>query len=288
MNTNNSLEAFLKNMTLHEDGIYRGLLANNSSQNIEIEMRQRVANQDIEDYFALIQKSHSVPVMDFEVRRFLKKMPANAIILDIGGCWGWHWRKINELRPDVRILIVDFVLPNLKHAKKMLGNLVGKQVFLVHADVTSLPFSSLDSIGNGFDGVWTVQTLQHVPDFELAISEVFRVLRPGGVFINYSLNIQPHIQLIYKLFKKRYHISGVVNGEFFLERASLFQKFIIESQFNSKVSERWSEILYSPELLIFRPGVESSFLGFLDACLSNNIGFLKCLARQHSFECRKE
>jgi len=281
------LDFFLKDLPLHDDGIYRGLIADNRSQNTEIEMRQNFANQEIDDYFSLIQKSHSVPVMDFEVRRFLREMPSEAIILDIGGCWGWHWRQIKEVRPDVRILIVDFVLQNLIHAKKILGDLVGKEVFLVHADATNLPFLSADSIGIGFDGVWTVQTLQHIPDFKSAVSELFRVLGPKGLFINYSLNIQPHMQFIYKLLKKKYHISGILNGEYFLDRASSSQKLVIESQFNSEVTERWTEFLFSPELLFFRPGIQSSVLGMLDTRFSNNIGFLKSLARQHSFECRK-
>ena len=287
MSSRRSLDFFLKGLPLHDDGIYRGLITNNKSQNIEIEMRESFANQNIDDYFALIQKSHSVPVMDFEVRRFLQKMPKHAVILDIGGCWGWHWREIQEVRPDVRVVIIDFVLQNLIHAKKLLEDLVGDQIFLVHADATRLPFRDADAISNGFDGVWTVQTLQHIPDFKLAISELFRVLKPRGFFINYSLNIQLHMKIIYKLLRKRYHISGVLNGEYFLERASAFQKFVIQSQFQSEVAERWSEILFSPEILIFWPGIRSGILGRLDALLSNNIGFLRSFARQHSFECHK-
>ena len=60
-------------------------------------------------------------------------------------------------RPDVGVLIVDFVRSNLPHARNILGDLVGGQVALMHADATALPFA-VDSSFQDFDGVWTVQT----------------------------------------------------------------------------------------------------------------------------------
>ena len=224
--------------------------------------------------------------MDHEVIIFLSKMPKDAIILDIGGCWGWHWRKISQQRPDVNILIVDFVKENLIHAKKILGEIVGSQVALMHMDAMALPLYSGDDIFQ-FHGVWTVQTLQHIPNFDSMISKIYKSLKTHGIFINYSLSDQALIKLIYKIFNKKYHIEGMVKNEYYLERAADKQRKIIEEYFKSEVFERWSEIIFSPELLISGPGVQSSILGRLDARLSNNFGFLKALARQHSFECHK-
>ena len=45
----------------------------------------------------------------------------------------------------------------------------------VHADITRLPFED-----STFDLVVCLHVLEHVPDDRLAISEFFRVLRPGG------------------------------------------------------------------------------------------------------------
>jgi hypothetical protein len=86
---------------------------------------------------------------------------------------------------------------------------------------------------------------------------------------------------------KDYPISGWVEASYWLARASLEQKLQIEEIFGNAVTERWSEILYSPELHFTAPGKEGNWLGKLDALLSNNAGFLRWLARQHSFHCQK-
>ncbi len=225
-------------------------------------------------------------VMDHEVDRFLAKIPQGGLILDIGGCWGWHWRRLAMTRPDVGVLIVDFVRSNLPHARNILGDLVGGQVALMHADATALPFA-VDSSFQDFDGVWTVQTFQHIPAYDKAVVEAYRVLKGGGLFANYSLNVQAHIRGIKRMLGKDYPISGWVEGSYWLARASLEQKLQIEEIFGNAVTERWSEILYSPELHFTAPGKEGSWLGKLDALLSNNAGILRWLARQHSFHCQK-
>lgn len=78
-----------------------------------------------------------------------------------------------------------------------------------------------------------------------------------------------------------------MEGQFWLARASKEQKDCIKAIFGSTVSDRWTEILYSPEMHFPAPGKEGSWLGKLDALLSNNIGFLGWLARQRSFHCEK-
>lgn len=84
-----------------------------------------------------------------------------------------------------------------------------------------------------------------------------------------------------------YKTAGWIEGSFWLARASQEQKQQIETIFGSTVTERWSEILYSPELHFPGPGRDGSWLGKLDALLSNNLGLLAWLARQHSFHCEK-
>jgi len=225
--------------------------------------------------------------MDHEVDRFLLNMPQRALILDIGGCWGWHWRRLARNRPDVGVVIIDFVRSNLTHAKNVLGDLVGRQVALVHADATALPFL-IDEEFSGFDGVWTVQTFQHIPDFNKALLEAYRVLKPEtGLFANYSLNVQPPVRWLYRLLRRSYITKGNVLGAFWVARASEEQKKFIEKVFCSRVSERWSEILFSPELHFLIPGRAGSLLGKVDSVLSNNKGHFRSFARQRSFHCIK-
>jgi ubiquinone/menaquinone biosynthesis C-methylase UbiE len=283
---NPQLEQILRFHDARPDGVYDGMPVAFTVQSAEIELRERIAAENYENYLDALSASHSIPVMDHEVDRFLTAIPQGGLVLDIGGCWGWHWRRLAHTRPDVGVLIVDLVRSNLPHARNVLGSLVGRQVELMHADATALPFSQDESF-LGFDGIWTVQTLQHIPDFDKAVSEAHRVLKSGGVFANYSLNVQPPIRWLRRLLGRGYQTKGWVEGSFWLARASDEQKGIIGVTFGSAVSERWSEILYSPELRLAAPGRSGSVFGKLDAMLSNNIGFLGWLARQRSFHCQK-
>jgi len=93
--------------------------------------------------------------------------------------------------------------------------------------------------------------------------------------------------LLYKVFHRPYVNKGLIAGQFWLNRASKEQKSLIENIFHSKVIERWSEILFKPELKLNFAGQENSLVGRVDALLSNNIGLFRSIARQHSFHCIK-
>lgn len=285
---NQELKNILLPLSIDSDGIYKCLpdVSLSVNQEVEIQLRERVAAKTYDDYLIAISRSHSIPVMDKEVDNFLKKIPQNGLVLDVGGCWGWHWRRLAQSRPDVSVIIIDFVRSNLIHAKNVLTDLVGNQVVLMHADATSLPFK-INKNFQGVDGVWTVQTFQHIPDFSKAILESHRVLKNKGIFANYSINSQPHIQWLYHLTGRNYISKGWVDKMYWLARASKEQKKIIEDVFAKTVAERCSEIIYSPELHYRSAGKEKSILGKLDAMMSNDFGFLGWLARQHSFHVEK-
>jgi ubiquinone/menaquinone biosynthesis C-methylase UbiE len=273
----------VSHLILEKDLVYSGSLPD-SNQKEEINLRSKVALQRYENYFDAISQSHSIPVMDKEIENFLNKIEEDGIILDIGGCWGWHWRKIKIQRPDVKIVIVDFLRENFVHAHNILGSLVGDQIFLVHADATSLPFPE-----ESISAVWTVQTFQHIQDFKIAVEEAFRVLKKYGIFKNYSLNITPFNRIVYKLLNKHYHIEGMHNNNFLLNRANDNQRKIILEVFgNSNLREGYSESFYHPDLKIKFSGVQNSFIGSVDYYFSK-ISFLsKLIARQKSFEAVKK
>ena len=220
--------------------------------------------------------------MDYEVLRFLQAIPRDGIILDVGGCWGWHWRKIQQQRPDVSIVIVDFVRSNLLHAQNMLGDLIGKNIILVHADATALAFNS-----ELFDGFWTVQTFQHIPDFKQACSEAYRVLKQGGYFMNYSLHITPMINLIYRLLAKTYHKEGKIQNLFYLNKASDQQRDIVAEIFSCVVKSYYTECLFHPDLKFTITGKLGSWLGRLDARFGRSNKLRRFFARQRSFEAIK-
>lgn len=121
------LQNSLQSQRPDADCIYGSLTGISQDQSVEIALRERVAASHYENYLKSISTSHSITVMDHEVDRFLAKIPHDGLILDIGGCWGWHWRRLAQARPDVGVLIIDFVRSNLLHAQNVLEGLVGHQ-----------------------------------------------------------------------------------------------------------------------------------------------------------------
>ncbi len=270
------------------DGIYSAPMPSfMQDQQAERVLRERVAAQHYDNYLATIVHSHSIPVMDHEVDRFLARMPQRALILDIGGCWGWHWRRLATTRPDVGVLIIDFVRANLLHAQRILGPLVGSQVALMHADATALPFPDADASSPGFDGVWTVQVFQHIPDFARACREAHRVLKSGANFANYSLHTTPLNRTVYRLLRKTFHTDGMVKNVYHLTRTNDSQLRIVADIFGGAVTDRYSECLFHPDLKLTFTGCGGSWLGQLDARLSDVPWLGRWIARQRSFEATK-
>ena len=216
--------------------------------------------------------------MDHEVSHFTRFLPAGSQILDIGGGWGWHWRKLGKVDRVSRVVLVDFVSENFVHARAILGPLFKKKIEAVGGDACQLPFSD-----GSFDAIWTVQTFQHIRDFERACREAWRVLKSGGKFINYSLHAPLLLRVLYRIWGKKFHLEGEVPNRFYLRRADEEQKSIVEQIFQKPVRERFTECLFHPDLRVTRSGKEGSWLGALDAKLSPfpRLGFW--IARQRSF-----
>jgi len=278
---NDQIIKALSNLTKQDDGIW-GKASIASDQEIEHQLREHVASNIHQNYLEEISKHHSVEVMDHEIKRFISNIPSNGIICDAGGCWGWHWRNLHKIRPDIQIVIVDFSRGNLHHAYKFLNGQIGKNIHLVHGDATSLQFPD-----ECFDGYWSVQTLQHIPNLDKAIIEARRILKPAGLFFNYSLNNAFLIKLVYSIMNRPYVVEGMVENHFFLRRANMKQAKKLESIFNNKVTHRYSEILFKPELKTNFMGKENSFIGKLDSMLTGRMSFLSIIARQLSFHTYK-
>jgi ubiquinone/menaquinone biosynthesis C-methylase UbiE len=278
---NVTVAAILAGLEVDREGIYSAGPPAASSQAEEQRSRDAVARRAYDDVLGEIGRHHSIPVMDREVRAFLRQIPRDGVIADIGGGWGWHWRHIRTERPDVSVVIVDFVRANLSRAAALLGDLVNEQVFLVHGDATCLPFPS-----SLCDGYWSVQALQHIPDFEQAVQEAHRILRPNGIFASYSLNRARMIELIYRLVGRPYHVAGKRPGSFHLSRASSWQAEVVSRVFGSAVASRYTEILFHPDLRLSTGG-ETSRIARVDAVLSNRTPLLAPIARQRSYHARK-
>ncbi len=276
----NSVPSFLKTFVLGDDGIF-GSANVSVLQGTEHQFRETLAQAwlkaAVPSYLDEVSKHHSIPVMDREVERFVSGIPNEGIILDVGGCWGWHWRRLTDMRPDIRVVIVDFVRSNLLHAMKILDNNVRNNIHFVHADAVSLEFPS-----NTFDGYWSVQALQHIPDLHKALKEAKRVLKPTGVFVDYSLNDCLLARLVYRIMRKQYVVEGMVRDSFFLRRMTDKTLRIYSEVFSTPPKTRYSEIIFKPEFRFAGPGREDSFLGKIDCWLSGSNKMLLLVARQRS------
>tara|TARA_Y100001935_G_scaffold255654_1_gene270548 strand:- start:7582 stop:8421 length:840 start_codon:yes stop_codon:yes gene_type:complete len=277
----NNSEIFLSKLTLSQDNIW-SYSFRNEDQQLEAKLRDEIATEKITNYLDIIAQNHSIPVMDYEVKRFLSEVKPGGVILDAGGCWGWHWRKIHKIRPDVKIVILDFVRNNLLIARSVLKNKINKNIFLVHGDATELIWGK-----ETFSNYWTVQAFQHIPNFELAVKEAYRVLERGGSFINYSRNIQPLQKILCKILGKDYVIDGWLKESYYLARGSDFQEKIIGHIFKSRAISRYSEILFQPDFKLFT-GKENNLIGQFDKYLSGSTKIHRILARQRSFHTVKK
>ena len=95
-------------------------------------------------------------------------------ILDVGCGPGFYVAELLErVGSDGHVSGIDTSAPMLAIAgRRVEGN---ANVELADAAATSLPFDS-----GSFDGAISVQVLEYVDDVGLALSELHRVLRPGG------------------------------------------------------------------------------------------------------------
>ncbi len=103
---NENRTELLSCLELGGDGIY-GYSFDNKDQAQEVELRESVANHVYGNYWKEISNHHSIPVMDKEVNRFLINIPENGLIIDVGGCWGWHWRKLQNASLSFRFIFPD-------------------------------------------------------------------------------------------------------------------------------------------------------------------------------------
>ncbi len=269
------------NQLLSEDGIY-GNQIEYGDQLLEVETRKKNNTQIKTSILIEISKHHSIPVMDMEIEKFLKDIPLNGYILDVGGCWGWHWRNLRKTRPDIKVIIVDFIRSNLTIAKKLLGESINKNIFLVHANAIKLPFKN-----SSFDGLWSVQTTQHIPQIDIAYQEFYRVIKVDGFLADYNLNHSNLQMFIHKLLGKSYIDEGQLENYFFLRRSKNSSKSLLFKIFKQEVFTRYTEIIFSPEYKLPLGGKDSSLLGKIDSFLSEFGYFLRLFARQRSFHVKK-
>lgn len=84
---------------------------------------------------------------------------------------------IYQMLPKADITCLDYSADMMAYAKKRAENRDIKNIRFVQGDVGKLPFED-----NSFDLVLSLNGFHAFPDKEAAYHEIFRVLKPGGIF----------------------------------------------------------------------------------------------------------
>lgn len=128
----------------------------------------RLVNAARIPYFASIWEREVQPVQG-EERRFL----------DVGCGGGVATEELAKLSFVDHIVGLDPAKGAIRHAQQRVKqlNLNGKLSY-VTGSAFSLPFPS-----NHFNGVVSSDVIEHLEDVSAALAEVYRVLKPGGVFV---------------------------------------------------------------------------------------------------------
>jgi ubiquinone/menaquinone biosynthesis C-methylase UbiE len=105
-------------------------------------------------------------------------------VLDAGCGYCLHTTRL--AKSGAKITAIDFSNAALAEAEKTISkaDLAGR-VSLRQADLTNLPFSA-----GSFDHIVCWGVLMHIPELEKALSELARVLRPGGTLVISETNMR--------------------------------------------------------------------------------------------------
>lgn len=124
-------------------------------------------------------------LMELELGKRLNK-PKNSLILDAGSGEGnvaiYLAQKFGFRIEGVDLL--DFAVKIANKKVKSLG--LRNQVHFQTGDYTYLKFPD-----KTFDGVYTMETLVHVPDYKKALKEFYRVLKPDGKLVLFEYSVLP-------------------------------------------------------------------------------------------------
>jgi ubiquinone/menaquinone biosynthesis C-methylase UbiE len=114
-------------------------------------------------------------------------------VLEIGGGSGAMAAQLMARYPDIRMTVTDFDTAMVDAARTRLAPF-SDRVVAQRADATALPFEP-----GSFDTVLSFIMLHHVIEWERALTEAVRVLRPGGYLLGYDLLATGPARLIHRL-----------------------------------------------------------------------------------------
>ncbi len=168
------------------------------------------------------------------------KLEKGDVVLDLGCGEGRHVISA-YLEEDVTSIGVDLCLDDLKTTAEKFEPFADKEsqeksFSLTCASALQLPFPD-----NSFDKVICSEVLEHIPDYEGALKEIQRILKPGGLFCASVPRFWP--EWICWYYSDEYHENEGGHLRIFLE-TQLRRK--IESEGFCFYHKHWAHALHSP------------------------------------------
>jgi SAM-dependent methyltransferase len=127
-----------------------------------------------EDLELLHEHSSRTHFIDVWTRRAILarvgRLPARPTVIDVGCSTGHLLEDLRRAIPDAGLIGVDLVAGGLRKAHESVPD-----ARLLQADACALPLGDAS-----VDAAVSANLLEHVPDDGRALSEIFRILRPGA------------------------------------------------------------------------------------------------------------
>jgi ubiquinone/menaquinone biosynthesis C-methylase UbiE len=133
----------------------------------------------------------------------LQGLRPHGSVLEIGAGSGAMAAALLGRYPATTVTVTDVDPAMIASAGRRLASF-GERAEALEADATDLPFEE-----GAFDAVVTFIMLHHVGDWEKALDEAIRVLRPGGDLVGYDLLSTPPARLIHRLEGEEHRMVSV-------------------------------------------------------------------------------
>lgn len=128
-------------------------------------------SQELEELHEQSSRTHFIDVWTRRaVLERLGPLPPAPTVIDIGCSSGYLLADLSARLPDATLIGVDLVASGLRKAHGHVPD-----ALLLQADVCALPLAD-----ECIDVAVSANLLEHVPDDERALGEIFRTLRPGA------------------------------------------------------------------------------------------------------------
>jgi ubiquinone/menaquinone biosynthesis C-methylase UbiE len=139
------------------------------------------------------------------IARELRAQRLGRDVLEIGAGSGSVAQRLLSRNPELAWVAMDIDPHMTRAAATRLHGF--RNASAKTADATAMPFPD-----ESFDSVVSCLMLHHIVDWERAVAEVARVLRPGGAFVGYDLVRTPLASVFHRLDGSPHRL--IVPGDF--------------------------------------------------------------------------